>query len=49
MKSPDKNQFEKNAHAFNKKLAIFVGADVLLLLVATVAFLKGDARRYVKK
>ena len=39
MKSPDKNQFEKNAHAFNKKLAIFVGADVLLLLVATIAFI----------
>ena len=38
MKSPDKNQFEQNAHAFNKKLAIFVGADILLLAIATIAF-----------
>ena len=38
MKSPDKNQFEQNAHAFNKKLAIFVGADILLLVLATIAF-----------
>ena len=38
MKSPDKNQFEQNAHAFNKKLAIFVGADILLLIIATIAF-----------
>ena len=38
MKSPDKNQFEQNAHAFNKKLAIFVGADILLLVIATIAF-----------
>ena len=38
MKSPDKNQFEQNAHAFNRKLAIFVGADILLLVIATIAF-----------
>lgn len=38
MKGPDKNQFEQNAHAFNKKLAIFVGADILLLAIATIAF-----------
>ena len=38
MKSPDKNQFEQNAHVFNKKLAIFVGADILLLVIATIAF-----------
>lgn len=38
MKGPDKNQFEQNAHAFNKKLAFFVGADILLLAIATIAF-----------
>lgn len=39
MKTQAKDQFEKNAQAFNKKLAIFVCADIILLFVATVTFI----------
>ena len=38
MENPTHNQFEKNAKSFNKRLLLFVLADIVLLIVASIAF-----------